>query len=138
MERDTVWAPELCSRSYSPIAGEAGDPGSSERRNDAGSPGDSADDVIVSLDNVKVPRLVKLDLVGHVQGSLSRWPPVPAVASFAVSSYRDRIARTEIQASNQLIIPIAEVERAIRSDDDAVWVVDLLKRIARHAVADHG
>jgi hypothetical protein len=97
---------------------------------------DLADDVIVALCDVEMTTAIELNLVRHVQRRRRGLSAITAVFTLPVSRDRRQAARFEIEPPDPLVIEIAEVERAVRADDHAVWIVDLRVRIPRLSVAN--
>ena len=60
------------------------------------------------------------------------------MAPFAVPGDRGRVARLRVEATNPLVVEVAEVECAVRSDNDTVWVIDLPVGEARLARPNKG
>ena len=135
-EHDAVGRAQPRRRGRPAVAGETGLAGARHRRDDAGPHVHLADRVVVALDDVEVAARVELDLVRHVQQGLGRRPAVAAVAPPAVAGDGRRGARRQTQAADHLVVEVAEVERAVRTDHDPVRVVDPRVRQPRRAVAD--
>ena len=135
-EDDAVRGTELRLGRRPAVAGEPGLAGARHRGDDSGLHVDLADRVIVALDDVEVSPRIELDLVRHVQHGVRRRTAVAAVTPLAVAGNRRRPSRRQVQAPDHLVVEVAEVERAVRSDHHPVGVVDLHVRQARHAVAD--
>src|SRR3954470_5761195 len=47
------------------------------------------------------------------------------MTALAASRDRREPARAEVEAANALVVEVAEVQPAVRTDDEAVWIVDL-------------
>jgi hypothetical protein len=91
-----------------------------------------------TLGDVEVATPIEGDLVRHVQGAGGGRPAVAGVAALAAAGDVRRASGPQIQPPDPLVVEIAEEERAVRADDDAVGVVDLPLAVTRGAAADHG
>ena len=78
------------------------------------------------------------DFVRHVQRRVGGRAAVAGVARLAVAGEGGRPPRSQVEPADALVVEVAEDERAVRSEDDAVRVVHLLIGKARAARADHG
>ena len=138
VEGDAVGAPEHRLDGGAAVPGETGLTGAGDGGDDAGDGVHPAHHVAVALDDVEMARAVELDLVRHVQGGLGGGTAVAVVAPLAVSSDGGRGPGLAVQPPDALVVQIAEVQRAVRADDDAVGIGDLCVGETRGAVADDG
>src|SRR5919204_4063754 len=125
INRDAVRLAKLRAGRGTAVAAEARSSGSSERGNDAGRAVHPAYDVIVTLGNVQIALRVELNFVRHVQRCRSRGPAVATVALLPVAGHGRRSMAFQIEPPNPLVIEIAEVQRAIGPDQEAIRIVDL-------------
>ena len=125
IEHDAVRLTQLRLHAGPFVPAEARDSGPGDRRDDAALRIHSPDHVVVALGDVEVPRLVELDFVRHVQGGLRGRPAVAVVALLSAAGDRRDGLRLRIEAADALVVEIAEVERAVGPEDEAVRVVHL-------------
>ena len=138
VERDAVRLTELGGRRRTAVAGKARLPGPGDGRDDAGGRIDSSDRVAVPFDDIEVSDSVELDFMRHVEGGVGGGPPVAAVAALAVAGDRRRATGSQVETTDPLVVQIAEVQRAIRTHDDPIWVRDLRVGETRVPGSDHG
>ncbi len=120
------------------VSREAWLAGAGHRRDHLGARVHLADDVVVALGDVEVPVPVEHRFVRHVQGGAGRRAAVAGVPLLAIAGDGGRAARPQVEPAEALVVEVAEDERAVRSEDDAVGIVHLLVGVARAARADHG
>jgi hypothetical protein len=92
----------------------------------------------VALRNVEMPARVERDFVRHVQRGRRRGSTIAAVPASAVPGDVNGPLRAQIDPPNPLIVEIAEVQRSIGSDEDAIRIIDLSVGMAGPAVTDDG
>src|SRR5262245_23968941 len=97
---------------------------------------DSSNDVVISFGDVDVSNGIEAEFMGHVQARLRGWATVAAIAFLPVARNCDQPLRCEIQPSCALIVEIAEVQRSVRTDGEAVRIVYLGIGITRDSCAD--
>ena len=83
-------------------------------------------------------RPVEHRFMRHAQRRVDGRAAVAGVALLAVAGEDGRPPRSQVEPADTLVVEVAEDERAVRSEDDAVRVVHLLIGKARAARADHG
>ena len=130
IEDDAVRLAELRVRAGPAVAAEPGDAGARDGRDDARRAIDPADDVAVALGDEQVAARIEPDLVRHVQRGRRRRPAVAGVPPLAAPRDRRHAPRGEIEPADALIVEIAEVQRAVGPDDEAIWIVDRGVRVA--------
>ena len=133
---DAVRLAQLRAGGRPAVARESRAAGARKRRDDAGPRVDLPNHMIVALGDVEMSRGIELDLVRHVQRRVGGRPAIAGVALLAVAGDRRRSARLQVEPSDALIVEIAEVQRAVRSDHETVRVVDLPIRIPGGTRAD--
>src|SRR6185369_8546210 len=94
--------------------------------------------MVVAFGDVQMAGRVELNFMRHVQRCRRRRPAIPAVGLPAVACDRPGLTRNRIEATDPLIIQIAEVQRPIGPDHQAVRVVDFAVRVARRTRTDEG
>ena len=82
------------------------------------------------------PRASNAISCGMFSDARRRRPAVAGVAALAVAGDVARPARLQIEPADPLVVEIAEVQRAVRADGDAVRIVDLRIGVAGCAGAD--
>jgi hypothetical protein len=133
VEDDAVRLAQLGFDTRSAIAAESCDAGAGDRGDDLCLAIHLSDDVVVPFCDVQVARAVELDLVRHVQRRLDRRSAVARIPLFAIAGDRRHLLRLRIETANALVVEVAEIQSAVRAEDDAVRIVDLRVRIAGRA-----
>ncbi len=110
---NAVRLPQLSLRCGTDVAGEPGDAGAGERRDDARLAVDLSHDVAVALGDVHVAARVEHDLVGHVQRARRGRPAVAAVGALPIAGDRSRRARFEVEPAYPLVVDVAEIQAAV-------------------------
>src|SRR5262245_39985429 len=136
IDDDAVRLAELSLRRGATVAGKPGDVRAGKRRDHAGRAVDFSNDMVVTLGNVEMTARVELNFVRHVQRRRRRRSAVTGVAFLSAAGDGCQATRLEVEATDALIVEIAKVQRAVRTEDDAVRVVDLLIGKAAGACAD--
>ena len=90
----------------------------------------------VAFDDEEMPIGVELDLVWHVERRFGRLAAITAVATFAGAGDHGGAAGGEVHAPDALVVEVAEVHRAVGSDDHTVGIGDFGVRQAGGAGAD--
>ena len=103
---------------------------------DAGGGVDLAHHVVVALGDVEVAAAVEADLVRHVQRASGRRPAVAGVGPLTVAGDVDRAPCRQVEPPDPLVVEIAEVQRAVGADGDAVRIVHRAVRKSGRARAD--
>ena len=70
--------------------------------------------------------------------SATRTGPIAGIRPLAVAGNRRGSTSLQVEPPDALVVEVAEVERAVRPDREAVRVVDLPIRVAGRAGADQG
>ena len=81
--------------------------------------------MVLHFDEEHVAGFVETNFVGLVQQSLNGRAAVTGVAFGSVSRNRREAMRLHVEAADPVVAHFAEVERAVRADDQAVRVVCL-------------
>ena len=81
--------------------------------------------MILHFDEEHVPGFVEANLVGLVERRLQGWPAIARVAFCSGPGDGGQLMALQVQAAHPVIANLAEVERAIRSDDETIGIVGL-------------
>jgi len=78
----------------------------------------------LGIDDVEVPIGIEADLVRRGEGGCRGGPPVARVALHAVSGDRRELTRVRTETPRAPGVDLAEVQRLVGPDDDAVRIGD--------------
>src|SRR6266481_4421710 len=81
--------------------------------------------MVLHFDEEHVAGFVETNFVGLVQQSLNGRTAIAGVAFGSGSRYRREAVRLHVEAADTVVSDLAEVERAIRADYQAVRIVGL-------------
>jgi hypothetical protein len=92
--------------------------------------------MVVALGDVQMTGRVELNFMRHVQRCRRRRTAIPAVGLPAVAGDGPGLTRNQVEAANPLIVQIAEVQRPIGPDHQAVRIIDFAIGVARRTRTD--
>jgi hypothetical protein len=93
--------------------------------------------MVVALCNVQIASRVELQFVRHVQRRLDRRTAIAAIRPLTVAGDCRQPPGLQIEAPHPLVVKIAKLERAVRTDDQPVRIVYLSLSKARRTSAYH-
>src|SRR2546423_1711009 len=94
--------------------------------------------MVLHLDEEHVPRPVEPHLVRFVQQRLSRRSAIARVALLSLARDRGEFAALQVKPPDHVIADLAEVERTVWTDGEAIDIVHLFSGITRRSVARNG
>ncbi len=124
VESDAVRLAELGFHRRSTVTRKTRRTAARNRCNDAGPPVNSPDAVIVALHHVQVSIGIESHFVGSLQQSRRCRPAVTREASAAIAGHGGNPSSLQIDPPDAGGVQIAEIQRAIWTDDHSVWVAD--------------
>ena len=125
VECDAVRLAEKRAGRRSAIAGEPRDAGAGHRGDDLCTGIHTPHDVILHLAEEKVSVAVEADFVRLVERRRERGPSVSRIALLPATGDRRNDFGLQVHAANAMVADLAEVEGAVRSDHQSVWIIDL-------------
>lgn len=124
VERDRVWAAELRLSGRATIAREACLSGAGDRRDLAGLPIDTTDDVILHLDEEDMAGLIEADFIRFVELRVGREAAVAGVALRAIARNERQLAGPLIELPYHMRGDLADVELTVGTFGDAIGLAD--------------